>query len=55
MNSQKSKILLGGFFASVVVVLILVMLQPLPATTALQDPKSLDSPPKRWWEKNLHI
>jgi len=37
MNSKNSKILLGGFFASVVVVLILVMLQPLPATTALQD------------------
>ena len=38
------KIILGGFFANVVVVLFLRMLPPLPTTT-LQDFTSLDSPP----------
>jgi len=43
---MNSKILLGGFFANIVVVLVLGMFKPLP-TTALQGSKFLDSSPKK--------
>jgi len=53
-RKMNSKILLGGFFANVVVLFFLGMLRrclQLPSNI----PNLLTAPQREWWEKNLYI